>query len=153
WLGTAGRANTMPHGAGRMVRADFMEGIGGLYPVAYGWEPWVLYKAVQKGMKVKLFGDLSYEHLRPYNPRNLLGWGRAMYSLGFPTVFVLLRFALNFVWTGRGTQSRKSAVKMVAGYLSAKFDPGSLRPNLIEDDGLKRFIKRLSTARLTRLPW
>lgn len=151
WLGEAGRANQMPHGAGRLVRSDFMESVGGLYPVAYGWEVWVLYKALQMGLRVKNFSDLRYDHLRPYNPRNLLGWGRAMYSLGFPTLFVLLRFGLNFVWTGRGTQSRRSTVRMAAGYLAAKFNPESLSPNLINDEGLKEFVKRYSTRRIVRL--
>ncbi len=136
-----------------MVKTEFMESIGGAYPVAYGWEAWLLYKAMQKRLTVKNFGGIRYKHLRPYNPRNLFGWGRGMYSLGFPSVFVFLRFGLNFVWAGRGTQSRKSSVSMMAGYLSAKFNPSALRPNLIEDEGLKTFVKRRSAARLTRLPW
>jgi hypothetical protein len=152
WLGGAGRTDQMPHGGGRVVRTAFMEKLGG-YPVAYGWEAWLLYKAMQWGMRVRNFGDLRYVHLRPYNPRNLLGWGRGMYSLGFPAVFVALRSALNFVWAGRGTQSRRAAVTMMAGYLSAVLNPAQLKPNLIDDDGLKAFVRRSSMARLTRRPW
>ena len=153
WLGRAGRSGQMPHGGGRFVRTEFMESVGGKYPIAYGWETWILYKAMQRGLKVENFGDLRYRHLRPYNPRNLLGWGRAMYSLGFPTVFVLLRFGLNFVWAARGTQSRKASVTMLAGYLSAKLNPDSLGPNLISDKALKAFVRRFSMERLTRAPW
>jgi hypothetical protein len=104
-------------------------------------------------MSVRNFGDVRYRHLRPYAPRNLFGWGRAMFSLGFPSVFVFLRFGLNFVWTGRGTQTRKASVTMLAGYLSAKLNPGPLGPNLIKDDALKAFVRRFSMARLTRAPW
>ena len=153
WLGRAGRSGQMPHGGGRFVRTDFMESLGGRYPVAYGWETWILYKAMQRGLKVRNFGDLRYRHLRPYSPRNLFGWGRAMYSLGFPTVFVLLRFGLNFVWAARGTQSRRASVTMLAGYLSAKLSPDSLKPNLISDESLKAFVRRFSMERLTRAPW
>ena len=153
WLKGASRANQMPHGGGRFVRTSFMDGIGGQYPVAYGWETWILYKAMQKGLKVKNFGDLRYKHLRPYNPKNLAGWGRAMFSLGFPTIFVVLRFGVNFLWTGRGTQSKKASITMLAGYLSAKVNPSPLRANLISDDGLKAFVRRYSVARLTRVPW
>jgi len=153
WLGGAGRSGQMPHGGGRFVRADFMRSIGGRYPVAYGWETWLLYKAMQRGLRVSNFGDLRYRHLRPYVPRNLFGWGRAMFSLGFPTVFVLLRFGINFLWASRGTQSRGASVKMLAGYFSAKLNPAPLRPNLISDDGLKAFVRRYSMARLTRAPW
>jgi glycosyltransferase involved in cell wall biosynthesis len=153
WLGDAGRSRQMPHGGGRLVRTDFLESLGGRYPIAYGWETWILYKAMQTGLRVRNFGDVRYKHLRPYAPRNLFGWGRAMFSLGFPSVFVLLRFGLNFVWTGRGTQTRKASVTMLAGYLSAKLNPGPLGPNLIKDERLKAFVRRFSMARLTRAPW
>jgi glycosyltransferase involved in cell wall biosynthesis len=151
WLSAAGR--TMPHGGGRFVRMDFMESIGGRYPVAYGWETWILYKAMERGLKVKNFPDVRFKHLRPYTSRNLLGWGRGMYSLGFPSVFVLFRFGINLLWKGRGTQSMKSSIMMIAGYLSAKLNPDALRPNLIADEGLKSFVRRYSIQRFTRLPW
>jgi glycosyltransferase involved in cell wall biosynthesis len=153
WLKGAGRSNQMPHGGGRFVRTSFMESIGGMYPVAYGWETWILYKALQKGLRIANFGDLRYRHLRPYNPKNLAGWGRAMFSLGFPGVFVFLRFGVNFLWAGRGTQSRRASITMIAGYLSAWFNPEPLRANLISDQGLKAFVRRFSMARLTRTPW
>lgn len=153
WLGRAGRTNQMPHGGGRFVRSAFMEAIGGEYPVAYGWEAWILYKALQRGCRVKNFPDLRYRHLRPYSPRNLVGWGRGMFSLGFPTAFVASRFVINMLWVGRGTQSRRASVSMVAGYLSAKLNPGKLGPNLIDDRALKVFVRRYSLARLTRRPW
>lgn len=153
WLGRAGRENQMPHGGGRFVRMEFFEAVGGRFPIAYGWEVWLLYKALQMGLKVRNFGDLRYRHLRPYNPRNLTGWGRAMFSLGFPSVFVVLRFGLNLVWARRGTQSRKASVTMMVGYLSAKMNPDVLGPNLITDDSLKAFVRRFSMARLTRILW
>ena len=149
WLASGG--NQMPHGGGRFVRMDFMSSLGGRYPVAYGWETWLPYKALETGYAVKNFGDLRYEHLRPYNPKNLFGWGRAMYSLGFPSYFVFLRFLINFLWASRGTQSRKASVTMIAGYLSAKANSASLSGMLINDTKLKTFVRRYSTTRLTRL--
>jgi len=153
WLGEAGRTGQMPHGGGRFVRTQFMESLGGRYPVAYGWETWLLYKAMQRGLKVRNFGDLRYRHLRPYAKRNLFGWGRAMFSLGFPTIFVVLRFGINFAWASRGTQSRGASITMLAGYLSAKLNPEPLRANLISDKSLKAFVRRFSMERLTRAPW
>jgi hypothetical protein len=153
WREERGLAGQMPHGGGRIVRTEFMESVGGRYPVAYGWETWILYKALQRGLNVAKFADVRYDHLRGFRPSNLLGWGRAMYSLGFPTVFVVLRFGANFLWASRGTQSRKASVTMLAGYLSAKLNPAALRPNLISDDGLKAFVRRFTMARLTRAPW
>ncbi len=130
---------------------DFMERIGGRYPIAYGWETWLLYKALELGYTVKNYDDLRYKHLRPYSPGNLFGWGRAMYSLGFPSYFVLGRFLLNFLWSRRGTQSAKSSVTMAAGYLSAKLNPDGVRGMLIEDEELKTFVRRFSATRLTRV--
>jgi glycosyltransferase involved in cell wall biosynthesis len=151
WLSSRGRGNQMPHGGGRFVRMEFMNKIGGSYPVAYGWETWILYKALQLGYKVKLFHDVRYEHLRPFRPGNLFNWGRAMFSLGFPSYFVFMRFMINFVWSRRGTQSMRASVTMVVGYLSAKFNPEALGGMLIGDDQLKTFVRRFSAARLTRL--
>ena len=55
WLSSRGRGNQMPHGGGRFVKTSFMEQIGGKYPVAYGWETWLLYKAMEMGYKVRLY--------------------------------------------------------------------------------------------------
>ena len=151
WLHSRGRNNQMPHGGGRFVKTSFMEQIGGKYPVAYGWETWLLYKAMEMGYKVKLYPDLRYVHLRPFRPGNLFGWGRAMYSLGFPTYFVFMRFLINFLWSSRGTQSMKASVTMIVGYLSAKVNPGVLKGMLIEDERLKTFVRRFSATRLIRL--
>ncbi|MFI5420550.1 MAG: glycosyltransferase family 2 protein [Nitrososphaerales archaeon] len=154
WIASRGRnKDQMPHGAGRFVKSEFMEQVGGKYPVAYGWEPWLLYKALELGYEVKIFPDLRYNHLRPYNPRNLFGWGRAMYSLGFPLYFVYLRFMLNFLWSARGTQSRKSAITMFVGYLSARLEPKALKGMLIDDKRLRGFVKRYCASRITRGLW
>lgn len=151
WISSGGRSNQMPHGAGRFIRTSFMEEIGNKYPVAYGWEPWLLYRALESGRKVKLFSDLRYDHLRAYNPTNLFGWGRAMYSLGFPFYFVLLRFMINFFWPGRGTQTRKSSITMLAGYFSIRLNKDSTRSMLIDDERLKMFVRRYSTTRLSSI--
>jgi len=148
WLESS---NQMPHGGGRIVKMDFMRRVGGKYPVAYGWETWLLYKALELGYSVRNYHDIRYSHLRPYNPRNLLGWGRAMYSLGFPTYFVILRFLLNFAYSGRSTQSRIAGVTMLVGFLQTKFNKESVRGMLIEDEPLKSFVRRFVTVRLVRL--
>jgi glycosyltransferase involved in cell wall biosynthesis len=149
WIDSPGRSNQMPHGGGRLVRMEFMEKLNGRYPIAYGWETWLLYKAMELGYKVKIFPDQRYQHLRPFQSKNLLGWGRAMYSLGFPSYFVLLRFIINFVWSRRGAQNRGATVSMLAGYLSAKLDPQSLRSMIIQDESLKSFVRRYCATRLT----
>jgi glycosyltransferase involved in cell wall biosynthesis len=152
WIGPQNSVGEkMPHGGGRFVRMSLMNQIGERYPVAYGWETWLLYKAMQLGYLVKIYPRIRYAHLRPFQPGNLTGWGRAMYSLGFPAYFVMLRFVVNFFLPGRGTQSRKSAVTMFAGFISAKVNPAGLRGMLIDDRPLKNYVKYVCTARLSRL--
>jgi glycosyltransferase involved in cell wall biosynthesis len=152
WLSSRGRGgDQMPHGGGRFVRTSFMNLLGGRYPIAYGWETWLLYKALESGFKVKLFSDIRYEHLRPFRATNLFGWGRAMYSLGFPSYYVLLRFLINLSNSARGTQTRQAAVTMLVGFLSAELNPGALRGMTIEDQGLKTFVRYFCTSRLTKL--
>jgi glycosyltransferase involved in cell wall biosynthesis len=151
WLSSRGRGgDQMPHGGGRLVKMSYMNEIGGKYPVAYGWETWLLYKALECGYSVKLFPDIRYEHLRPFHPTNLFGWGRAMYSLGFPSYFVFLRFLVNLANSARGTQSRKAAVTMLVGFLSAQLDPKTLGGMMINDEQLKTFVRYFCTSRLTR---
>lgn len=151
WLSSRRRGgDQMPHGGGRVVKMSFMEELGGRYPVAYGWETWLLYKALELGFKVKLYPDVRYDHLRPFHPTNLFGWGRAMYSLGFPSYFVLIRFVVNLLNSGRGTQSKKAAVTMLVGFLSAELNPSALRGMTIDDKKLKTFVRYFCTSRLTR---
>ena len=130
---------------------EFMKKVGGKYPVAYGWETWLLYKALELGYDVKNYHEIRYTHLRPYNAKNLFGWGRAMYSLGFPSYFVFLRFLVNFAYASRGTQSRKASVTMLVGFLQAKLNKSAVKDLLIDDDALKSFVRRFATLRLVRL--
>ena len=152
WLTSpARRGDQMPHGGGRLIKTSYMNEVGGQYPIAYGWETWLLYKALELGYKVRLFPDVRYEHLRPFRPTNLFGWGRAMYSLGFPSYFVFLRFLVNLFNSGRGTQSRQAAATMLVGFISAKLNPTALKGMIIEDPGLKTFVRYFCTSRLARL--
>jgi glycosyltransferase involved in cell wall biosynthesis len=152
WLSSrARRGEQMPHGGGRLVRNSYMKEIGGQYPIAYGWETWLLYKALELGYKVKLYPDVRYKHLRPFRATNLFGWGRAMYSLGFPSYFVFFRFLINLLNSRRGTQSPQAAVTMLVGFASAQLNPSALKGMLIQDQGLKTFVRYFCTSRLTRL--
>ena len=79
----------MPHGGGRLVRMEFMKKVGGRYPVAYGWETWLLYKALELGYDVKNYHEVRYTHLRPYNVKNLFGWGQGDVQPRFPIILRL----------------------------------------------------------------
>lgn len=130
-----------PHGAGRFVRTRFMKSIGGKYPIAYGWESWLPFKALQQGWEISKFEDIRYRHLRPYQPGNVYGWGRGMYSLGYPFYFVLLRFFKNLLFRTKGMMSISASVSMLAGYLASLFNPGRVKGMVIQDLSLKGFVR------------
>jgi len=127
-----------PSGSGRMIRCSFWKTMGGGYPVKAGWETWLLYKALEKGLEVKLYDDLTYEHLRPRGSVHQFSyWGAAMYALGYHPLYALGRIAKNFV-------TRKMAleglVNMFEGYLSAFL--GSSDPFVSTfEEPLRKFVR------------
>lgn len=108
---------SLPEGAGRLIRSSFFSGIGYRYPPYYGYEPWLLYKAMQAGLHVKKLPDLTYEHERTFGVgHKFVEYGPAMRCLGYHPLFVLARVARNFV-TGKAGISKKASVKMLLDYL------------------------------------
>ena len=81
-----------PRGSGRFVRNSFFEKIGGTYPSYYGYEAWVLYKALQLGFRIENFSDLRYRHLRTLGKKHgFSDWGLAMKCLGYHALEVIHR--------------------------------------------------------------
>ena len=131
WLiSRARRGDQMPHGGGRFVKTSYMKEIGGQYPVAYGWETWLLYKALELGYKVRLYPDVRYKHLRLFQSVHLFGWGRAMYSLGFPSYFVSPQILDRFTQlgprhtepTGRGNYACRVCIRRAESERSKGYD-------------------------------
>ncbi len=139
----------LPKGAGRLIRTSFMTRLGGRYPVAYGWEAWLLLKALQLGWQVRNYEDIRYQHLRPYRPRNVYSWGKGMYSLGYPSYFVLLRFSRNLLLPKKELMmNRQVAVSMLSGYVAAMLNRSG--EMMIQDRGLHRYVKRRCASRVIR---
>ena len=136
----------MPTGAGRFVRTSYMESIGSFYPVAYGWEAWLLLKALERGWTIRNFEDIRYSHRRPYRPGNVYGWGRGMYSLGYPHYFVLIRFLRNLITSRKtGSMTRKISVAMLSGYASSLLTQNKYL--MLQDAALKKFVNRRCASR------
>lgn len=108
---------SLPEGAGRLIRASFFSDIGCRHPPYYGYEPWLLYKAMQAGLRVKKLPDLTYEHERTFGlGHKFVEYGPAMRCLGYHPLFVLARVARNFA-TGKAGISKKASIKMLLDYL------------------------------------
>lgn len=105
---------------------------------------------MEKGFLTKNYDDLRYDHLRPFKPKNVYGWGRAMYSLGYPFYFVLFRFLRNLL-VARGQIGINASFSMLAGYLASLLNPRDIDGMVIHDRPFKRFVKRACTSRLTEI--
>ena len=106
---------TLVRGSGRLVKAGWWRRLNGMrYPVAYGWEPWLCYKALSLNFKVKSFPDLVTD-ARPTSLASMKAreLGKSMKGLGYDMKYALGRVALTFL---RG--HFKESLAMLQGYLS-----------------------------------
>ena len=104
-----------PRGSGRVVDTNFWREVNNLqYPVEWGWEAWLCFKAMQLGYEVKCFRDVVTEIQRPTKLGKTGLWGKAMYALGYDWKYALGRCVLTFF------QSPKAGLNMFSGWLLHK---------------------------------
>jgi len=81
-----------PRGSGRFIRISFLQRIGGYFPPYYGYEAWILHKALQLGYSIENYSDTRYRHLREMGKKTRFkDWGLAMKCLGYHPFEVLYR--------------------------------------------------------------
>lgn len=86
-----------PRGSGRIVDANFWRKVNGLmYPVVWGWETWLCYRAMQLGYEARCFRDVITGLQRPTRLGKAGLWGKAMYALGYDWKYALGRCLLTF---------------------------------------------------------
>jgi glycosyltransferase involved in cell wall biosynthesis len=141
---------SLPEGAGRLIRISFFNHVGYKHPPYYGYEPWILYKALQMGYDVRKLADLKYEHKRVFGVgHKFIEYGPAMRCLGYHPMFVLARVARNILTNKTGI-SRSASIQMFFDYLFEtkwKDDPyfRYFEPDLrafVRDIQKKRLFKR-----------
>ena len=137
-----------PSGSGRMIKCSFWKAVGGRYPIRAGWETWLLYKAQEEGLRVKLFGDLIFDHLRPRGTvHQFTYWGASMHVLGYNPLYALGRIAKNLV---NRQVSFKGSLNMLRGYVQASL--GSSDPYLHPlDKSFRRFVSTQQSRRIRSL--
>ena len=134
-----------PSGSGRMIKCSFWKAVGGRYPIRAGWETWLLYKAQEEGFRVKLFGDLIFDHLRPRGTiHQFTYWGASQHVLGYNPLYALGRIAKNLV---KRQVSVKGSLNMLRGYVQASL--GSSDPYLYPlDKSFRRFVSTQQSRRI-----
>lgn len=140
-----------PQGAGRFIRESFWQEVGGKYPVAYGWESWLLFKALELGYEIANFTQLRYVHMRPSGSVHKFShWGTAMRTLGYHPLLVFLRVAKNLIQSAEPI-SLQGNLSMVASYLFPIRYRGDPYFQYFDDD-LRRFVRRQQLARIQSYP-
>jgi glycosyltransferase involved in cell wall biosynthesis len=89
----------MPRGGGRIYDFKIFKMIG-FFPVNWGWESHVLFKAMQMGYKVKCYRDIDTGEVRAtsISKRKLYYYGKGMKALGYDLKYALGRAILNRSW-------------------------------------------------------
>lgn len=107
----------LPEGAGRLIRLSFFRQLGCRHPPYYGYEAWILYKAMQLGYQVKKLHEVKYDHIRTFGMgHNFIEYGPAMRCLGYHPLFVLARVARNILTSKTGI-SKRASIKMFFDYV------------------------------------
>jgi hypothetical protein len=82
----------------------------------WGYESYILYKALQLGFEIEVFADIhtsvSRETTTNYNPKMFFNYGKAMQALGYSNLYTIGRC---FVISKR--KGIRSGLSMYKGYL------------------------------------
>lgn len=138
---------SLPEGAGRLIKMKFFKQIGSRHPPYYGYEPWILYKALQLGYKVKKLTEIKYEHLRTFGVRHkFVEYGPAMRCLGYHPMFVLARVLRN-IFTGKTGISKSASIHMFFDYILERKWKNDPYFHYFEPD-LRLFVRSIQKKRL-----
>ncbi len=127
-------------GQGRIVDMSFWRGLnGGLYPVCYGFEGWLSFKALEAGRRIGCFSDIVYWTLRHTGHKRgeQECWGRAMYVLGYNWKTALARC---FRW---GLKNPVYGLFMLRGWLCRNGLERSSVADWVNGTQHRRFKRRL----------
>jgi len=108
----------LPPRGTRVVKADFWRKTNGLrYPENLGWESWLVFKALEQGMKVKRIPHLITVAQRPpikTKMKKARSIGASMNTLGYYWVYAMGRSFRYFL------SEPKAGIEMLIGFLSTR---------------------------------
>jgi glycosyltransferase involved in cell wall biosynthesis len=110
------KKNLFPRGSGRIVRAWFWKQIGLRYPSKFGFEAFLVFKALQMGHANMVFDKLVTKTQRrtggSYGKNTYMGYGKGLKALGYSRTYAAGKIVLAFM------RSPKKAIYMLKGYIS-----------------------------------
>lgn len=127
-----------PRGCGRVVDAGWFRDVGFKYPENYGFEVYLVYKALSQGKKVAVFQDLQFKLSREtrLSKRKLYLWGKGMKALNYWWLYAFGRAVLT------GLRHPVGGYLMLKGYLSEVSWYDDIR-EFVHDFQKKMFFRRL----------
>jgi glycosyltransferase involved in cell wall biosynthesis len=133
------RGSLAVRGSGRLINAIWFKKIGFAYPLAYGFETWLLAKALSHGLKVAVY-PVKFYLLRKtsMNVQKAYFYGKGVRALGYSIFFVLGRAFTLFM---------PSKDKNILAY----FIKGYIENGLTYDEEIRKIVVYLQAKRLLSL--
>jgi len=111
-----GEFSIEPRGGGRVVDWKFWKKIGRLYPENYGWEGYLVWKALSMGYNSTSHSDLLIKTQRKtgskFNPQTYYYYGLALKALGYAFTYTIMKVLLF------AKRRPRAAFYILKGYLS-----------------------------------
>lgn len=105
----------VPRNSGMLVKADVWRRLNGMqYPLAWGYEGWLLFKLRKEGFRVRSFHGITSSVARRTRIKGIYD-GKAMYALGYDWKFVFGRVLFNLAQPA-------ASLSMLSGFLACCFD-------------------------------
>jgi len=101
-------------GSGRVILTSWFKKVGYSYPEKWGFEGWLIYKALSMGSKVRVYRDLitQVQRVTAVSPTRYYYWGKGMRALGYHPIYSLGRSLLI------GIKDRVKGLYLLKGYFS-----------------------------------
>lgn len=116
-----------------MISMPFLKKLGMRFPIFYGYETWILYKALQMGCRINKFSEVLITHARPLGKvHGFSEWGVAMACADYHPLYVVFLAAFNIAFTWR-IIPRMAVLRMTLDYFR------TFRTTDLKDFALKKW--------------
>ena len=137
-----GEHSVVPRGSGRIVNTNFWKQIGFRYPLNYGWDTYILFKAKSLGFEFAVYQDVI-SHIqrktgsKTYNPKLYQNRGRALKALGYTFPYAFQRTLLT------AKRNPIDAFYLLKGFLGSYKD--------LYEPELREYVKKMQKTKLSQL--
>lgn len=139
-----------PEGSGRLIDNKFFNTISGKYPPYYGYESWILFKALQLGFSTENFTEINFTHTRAFgSEHHFVEYGPMMRCLGYHPLFVIFRCARNILF-GTKEIPIEASLRMLYDYFVADRRFRNDEYYRYYDEETRRFVRNQQAERIKR---